>query len=515
MSTASAEGPPKSVFEMKGKLVEEISAWMVEKSGSTQAPKEILEPTHSTAPSENADPVTATLDFAAGLELLDAGDVAGANAAFDRAVAADSRLKRSVAHARSLAESGGPHHIFAMFPKGELSADVTGLFWDLQQQGVVSALTEIPGYQLITAEGLRAYADDLGIDLLPQTEEESEVHTGRNLGFEKIITSSITGISGNLMATLKFLDTESGALVASRSFDSKDASEILERTSEETAALVTEALAPNPASTRGSRSRSAAVKTVPTKSETYEKSHALVIGIDNYQHLSELKGAVRDAKAMSTLLKSRGFEVSLLLNKQATKTEIEKQLSGILPKIVGENDRVLIYFAGHGVPEGDGEDSRGYLMPVEAAESWQGLAMDNVMKELRVRVKARHILYLADACYSGLGLSTRSVPLSSELPDYLRKISQEDVRLQFTAGGKGQQVNEYTGRRGTHGLFTYHLLDGLEGAADTNKDGVVTSAELWPYLQQHVAGTAVQEGWDQTPQYGREGEGEFLFFLPQ
>ena len=213
------------------------------------------------------------------------------------------------------------------------------------------------------------------------------------------------------------------------------------------------------------------------------------------------------------LLEGRGFEVTPH-QRTGHKTEIDRQLLGRLPKPVGENDRFLIYFAGHGVPEGKGEDSRGYLMPVEAAESWQGLAMDNVMKELRVRYKARHSLYLADACYSGLGLSTRAVPQSSNLPGYLRKVSEADVQLQFTAGGKGQQANEYTGRRGTHGLFTYHLLDGLEGAADANDDGIVTSAELWPYLQQHVAGTAEQEGWTQTPQYGREGEGEFLFFLP-
>ena len=62
--------------------------------------------------------------------------------------------------------------------------------------------------------------------------------------------------------------------------------------------------------------------------------------------------------------------------------------------------------------------------------------MDNVMKELRVRYKARHILHLADACYSGLGLSTRAVPQSSDLPGYLRKVSEAEVQLQFTQEAK-------------------------------------------------------------------------------
>ena len=55
------------------------------------------------------------------------------------------------------------------------------------------------------------------------------------------------------------------------------------------------------------------------------------------------------------------------------------------------------------------------------------------------------------------------------------------------------------------------MLDGLEGAADANDDGIVTSAELWVYLQEHVAGTAEQEGWNQTPNMVVKAKESFVF----
>jgi len=253
---------------------------------------------------------------------------------------------------------------------------------------------------------------------------------------------------------------------------------------------------------------------VPVRSDVYSRSHALVIGIDDYAHLPDLRGAVRDAEAVALSLEARDFEVVLLLDDEATKDRIEDTLYGELAKQVGEADRFLIYFAGHGVPQEGVDESMGYLMPVEAKKTWDGIEMVQLQRELRNRIRARHILYMADACYSGLGLSTRAAPVDSELPGYLKHVAEWPVQLQFTAGGAGEQAHEYAGPDGTHGLFTYHLLLGLDGEADRNRDGVITSAELWPYLQEEVSRRAEMEGYRQNPQYGRAGEGEFFFFMP-
>jgi len=249
--------------------------------------------------------------------------------------------------------------------------------------------------------------------------------------------------------------------------------------------------------------------------DIYTKSYAVVIGINAYTHkdkLPELGGAVRDAKAIATLLESRGFEVELLLDKKATGTAIKRAVTHWLGKRAEANDRVIIYFAGHGVSVGEDTEAMGYLMPVDAEDAEiDGIEMGWLQKIFRKRVKAKHVMYIADACYSGLALtrSAKSAVLR-DAPDYYHRIAQARIRLSLTAGGKGDQAYE----EGGHGVFTYHLLAALKGAADRDKDGFITSAELWPYLQISVGSTAAREDFKQTPQYGREGEGEMLFRNP-
>lgn len=257
----------------------------------------------------------------------------------------------------------------------------------------------------------------------------------------------------------------------------------------------------------------AEVKAKTSLFEAYSASYAVVIGIDNYQHFTKLSGAARDAQAMAGELSRRGFEVITLVNEEATRRGILRALQVDLPKRVGPQDRVLIYFAGHGISQGEGAAAMGYLMPVEAspdAPSVDGIDMESLQRVLATQYKAKHILYVADACYSGLALSTRGAGLSQDSANYLKQIVSRPVKLAFAAGAAGEEAHEWRG----HGLFTYHFLEGLRGAADRDGDGLITSAELWPYLQREVTSVSARKGWSQTPQYGRSGEGEFVFFTP-
>ncbi len=257
----------------------------------------------------------------------------------------------------------------------------------------------------------------------------------------------------------------------------------------------------------------ALVERKTTVFEAYASSYAVVIGIDQYQRFTKLSGAARDARAMASELGKRGFEVITLIDEQATRRGILRALQVDLPKRVGPQDRVLIYFAGHGISQGEGASAMGYLMPVEAspeAPSIDGIDMESLQRVLATQYKAKHILYVADACYSGLALSTRGASLSRESENYLKQIVSRPVKLAFAAGAAGEEAHEWRG----HGLFTYHFLEGLRGAADRDADGLITSAELWPYLQREVTAVSARKGWSQTPQYGRSGEGEFVFFAP-
>ena len=58
-----------------------------------------------------------------------------------------------------------------------------------------------------------------------------------------------------------------------------------------------------------------------------------------------------------------------------------------------------------------------------------------------------------------------------------------------------------------HGLFTYYLTEGLKGAADLNRDGIVSLQELYEYVEQQVSRKARLVGGKQHPVMKGEQEG--------
>jgi hypothetical protein len=242
--------------------------------------------------------------------------------------------------------------------------------------------------------------------------------------------------------------------------------------------------------------------------DLYGKSFAVVIGINRYEKWPPLEFAVADAGAVRQRLEHIGFDqITTILDKEATQRRILTELFNVLPRKTTRNDRVLFYFAGHGQTEElpDGK-KRGYIIPVDtetADYSSTAISMEQI-RGLSSRIHAKHVLFVMDSCYSGLGLS-RSLGASTKVSDYIRKVSSMRAVQIVTAGGKGEQVQEKEG----HGLFTTYFLRALEGEADINKDNVVTGTELGAYLRPAVSNAS---GQAQTPLYGRlEGEGEFLF----
>ena len=248
--------------------------------------------------------------------------------------------------------------------------------------------------------------------------------------------------------------------------------------------------------------------------DIYSQSWGLVIGINKYKNVEPLTYAVNDAEAVrDMLIENYGFpdeNITMITDEEATKENILDGFNEILEK-AGEKDRVVVFYAGHGetykLPNGG---DMGYLIPVDGnVENLyrSSIPMKSVY-DIADMSYAKHILYLVDACYGGLTLSTRGLK-KDNTPAYIKKMTNERGRMVITAGGKDEQVIEKP--EWGHSAFTRNLIKGLgEGLADENSDGIITGDELGGFIRNRVV---VDVDGAHTPQKGRIGSemGEFVF----
>jgi peptidoglycan/xylan/chitin deacetylase (PgdA/CDA1 family)/uncharacterized caspase-like protein len=247
----------------------------------------------------------------------------------------------------------------------------------------------------------------------------------------------------------------------------------------------------------------------------YRESWAVVVGIDAYRHWPHLAYAANDARAVYDLLVRRySFKpenVTLLLDEKATRETILEALGDRLadPARVSKEDRVFVFFAGHGATRRlSSGRSLGYIIPVDADLAnyqSQAISMTN-FQDVSEAIPAKHVFFVTDACYSGVAL-TRGAPPAGR--GYLDEVTRRSVRQMLTAGGADEEVAD-NGPNG-HSVFTWTLLQGLEGRADLSGDGYVTASELAAYVTPAVSSLS-----HQTPVFGNlagsEG-GDFVFEL--
>jgi len=240
----------------------------------------------------------------------------------------------------------------------------------------------------------------------------------------------------------------------------------------------------------------------PAQTTEYGAYHALVIGNDNYQHLTDLNMAVGDAHAIAALLTEvYGFNVETLID--ATRYDIISAMSRKRAQLT-ENDNLFIYYAGHGSLD-IGSDE-GYWLPVDAEfdnpANW--ISNNSIAGQLRA-MRAKHVMVVADSCYSGK--LTRNVAAQlktgAERSAWLNRMAARRSRTALTSGGL-EPVLDAGG--GGHSVFAKALLDALRANAQ-----VLDGQGLFDAIKRPVVLNA-----DQTPEYadirkaGHDG-GDFLF----
>src|SRR5664280_1730397 len=218
----------------------------------------------------------------------------------------------------------------------------------------------------------------------------------------------------------------------------------------------------------------------------YENSWALIIGINGYQKVSPLRFARGDAEGVSQILQARfKFEparITLLLDCDATRQGILQSFFS-LRKEAGPDDRVLVFFAGHGHTESGRRGDVGFLVPVDGdANDLSTLIRWDELTRNGDLIDAKHVFYIMDACYGGLAVTRRlSAGSMRFLKDMLRRYSR-----QVLAAGKGDEVvSDGGGPKPGHSIFTGHLLTALEG--DVASSGGVLAIVRYVLLSQRRA----------------------------
>lgn len=245
----------------------------------------------------------------------------------------------------------------------------------------------------------------------------------------------------------------------------------------------------------------------------YDRSWAIVIGIDDYARWPKLGYAANDAQAIADTLRTQfdfpSTNIIVLKNGDATRNNILAAFHDRLAHGgLNRNDRVFVFFAGHGATQrlASGREL-GYIIPADSDPqrfASDAIAMSDI-QNIAESLPAKHVMFVMDACYSGLGL-TRGAGTTA----FLRENARRTARQMLTAGGADQQVAD-SGPDG-HSVFTWVLLQALAGQGDLNGDGLITGTELAAYVAPTVSGIS-----QQTPAFGSlpgSQGGEFVFQIP-
>ena len=244
---------------------------------------------------------------------------------------------------------------------------------------------------------------------------------------------------------------------------------------------------------------------------------AVVVGVNEYQHLGQLRFAGDDAVALGKSLINAGFDQRnvVVIHDRATrslqpdKEKIMKQIELMLADAKSE-DLVFLAFCMHGVRIG----GKTYLAPYEAKvpkfdgdqESMNSfIPMDWVYEQLK-NCPAKMKLMMVDACQERIfDGDTRSLTAEQKSLEAINELESPAGIMQMVACAPGEY--SYESEKLGHGVYTHFLLEALDGKADTNHDGIVTLKEVDLYVSRET-NAYVREQYKTTQRPSIKGEME-------
>ena len=223
------------------------------------------------------------------------------------------------------------------------------------------------------------------------------------------------------------------------------------------------------------------------------ETYALLVGISKYAKPElALQFADADASVFAKLLKSpRGGgiapdHVMLLTDEKATTAAVRNGFQDFLKRRAGKKDTVVILIAGHGTVEVPGSKSAFILTYDSDPQDLNSTALP--MGELQSLFeeqlsKVGRVMLFVDVCKAGTVGTIHNTQVSSTV----QQLGDVEGDLFGLLASRPKEVSlEGPQFGGGHGVFSYFVMKGLEGAADLNKDGKVDANELIKYVTDQV-----------------------------
>jgi tetratricopeptide (TPR) repeat protein len=227
--------------------------------------------------------------------------------------------------------------------------------------------------------------------------------------------------------------------------------------------------------------------------QTGGQTYALLVGVSKYAKPElALQFANADASVFGKLLESPlggsvpNANILLLTDERATTAAVRNGFQDFLKRRAGKTDTVVIVIAGHGTVEVPGSKNAFILTydsdPQDLTST--ALAVDELQTLFEEQLsKVGRVLLFVDVCKAGTVGTIHNTTVSSNV----QQLGDIQGDLFGLLASRPREVSlEGPEFGGGHGVFSYYVIKGLEGAADANKDGVVDANELIKYVSDQV-----------------------------
>ncbi len=252
-----------------------------------------------------------------------------------------------------------------------------------------------------------------------------------------------------------------------------------------------------------SKTTYAALSPGQVKQQTTRDAVAIIIGIANYKSLPKADFANDDARAFyDYAIRALGIKpenIKLLVDGDADEAEILKTFRTWLPSRVKSTTDVYVFYSGHGLPMPDGKGL--YLVPPRAdREVIDDTAIPfSKLNAAITLAKPKSVTIFLDSCYSGQARSGETL-VANARPVQLKSDSRYfPENFTVITASQNDQISSSNPEL-QHGIFSYYLMKGMEGDADSNKDGKITLGEMQTYLTENVSRHAAMMSRKQEPQ---------------